>query len=383
MALLICERLLIHKISAQFLYKMWWLIPSILLLLSLPSELKPLSNNAMQYMTITPTQLPIAETWLLSWQVMYTTGTITLLLIMLWQHRHFHKKLTLQLTDTTYRGHPLYLSTQVNSPMVVGLIKARIVFPANYTQRFDPESLSFMFEHEYTHIRRLDNLWNLGFFLLCSVTWFNPLIWLGYQSFRRVQELACDEFILKNKPNHQHMHYAKTLINCVEHHNKRHFAYAYYGDKNTMLQRLNHIKNTAQPSKVAQTLLITCALTSISTLAITKDSPTEKVKATHSVKPIMRIEPKYPIEAANNGISGYVQLAYTIDERGHTNNIKVIEASPKNTFEKNAVTALRQWQYTASSNPKKIHRIQLDFRINEDATNTPQNGQFERLDVSH
>lgn len=380
--LLICERSLSSKIGAQLLYKMWWLIPSTLLLLSVPSELKPLSNNAMHYVTVTPTQLPVTDTWLLSWTVVYIAGACSLLLAMFWQHKRFHTNLALELTGTTYRGYPVYVSTQINSPMIVGLIKYNIVMPANYIQRFDAQSLSLMLEHEYTHIKRHDNLWNLGFFSLCTITWFNPLIWLGYQSFRRVQELACDERVLENKPHHQQVHYAKTLINCVEHHNKRHFAYAYYGDKNTMLQRLNHIKNTTRPSTVAQTLLITCALASLSALAITKDSPTEKVKADHSVKPIMRIESKYPIEAANNGVSGYVQLAYTIDERGHTNNIKVIDASPKNTFEHNAIAALRQWQYTPSNNPDEIHRVQLDFKINENAINTPQHDQFERIDVS-
>ncbi|TMP62324.1 energy transducer TonB, partial [Pseudoalteromonas sp. S1649] len=29
--------------------------------------------------------------------------------------------------------------------------------------------------------------------------WFNPVAWNGYASMRRIQDLSCDEQVLKNK----------------------------------------------------------------------------------------------------------------------------------------------------------------------------------------
>ncbi|MCM2248767.1 M56 family metallopeptidase, partial [Klebsiella pneumoniae] len=74
------------------------------------------------------------------------------------------------------------------------------------------------------------------------VSWFNPLAWLGYLSFRRLQELSCDEKVLINKSIQQRILYSKALINCAANSRAGLMAYSHYGDKNTMLQRLNQIK---------------------------------------------------------------------------------------------------------------------------------------------
>ena len=61
--------------------------------------------------------------------------------------------------------------------------------------------------------------------------------------------------------------------------------------------------------------------------------------------PIVRIEPKYPIQAARDGKEGWVKLSFTINEIGGVEDVTVLDAKPKRVFDKEAKRALRKWKY--------------------------------------
>ncbi|WP_440873823.1 energy transducer TonB [Thalassotalea sp. PLHSN55] len=84
--------------------------------------------------------------------------------------------------------------------------------------------------------------------------------------------------------------------------------------------------------------------------------------------PIVRIEPKYPIQAARDGKEGWVKLSFTINEIGGVEDVKVIEAQPKRIFDKEAKRALRKWKYKPKVVDGKPQRqpgltVQLDFKM--------------------
>lgn len=84
--------------------------------------------------------------------------------------------------------------------------------------------------------------------------------------------------------------------------------------------------------------------------------------------PIVRIEPKYPIQAARDGKEGWVRLSFTINEIGGVENVQVIEAEPKRIFDKEAKRALRKWKYkpkVVDGKPQKQPglTVQLDFKM--------------------
>jgi len=87
-------------------------------------------------------------------------------------------------------------------------------------------------------------------------------------------------------------------------------------------------------------------------------------------RPIVRVNPKYPIDALRNGTQGWVKLAFDISEIGEVINIKVIDSQPKRVFDKAAKQALKKWKYKAKSmNGKQIQQqsltVQLDFNMEQ------------------
>lgn len=86
-------------------------------------------------------------------------------------------------------------------------------------------------------------------------------------------------------------------------------------------------------------------------------------------RPIVRISPKYPVDAARQGIEGWVQLEFTIDASGIVKDIKVTDAEPKRIFNREAIRALRKWKYRPQLvNGKPVdlpdQRVVLDFNLN-------------------
>ena len=87
--------------------------------------------------------------------------------------------------------------------------------------------------------------------------------------------------------------------------------------------------------------------------------------------PIVRIEPKYPMQAQRNGTEGWVKLSFSINEVGGVEDIVVIEAKPKRVFDRAAKRALKRWKYKPKVVDGKAVKqvgqpVQLDFTMEAD-----------------
>ncbi|GAB3380844.1 energy transducer TonB [Azotobacter armeniacus] len=63
------------------------------------------------------------------------------------------------------------------------------------------------------------------------------------------------------------------------------------------------------------------------------------------VMPLNDVRPRYPRMAQQRGIEGHVKLAFTINRAGAVENIRVLEASPRNVFEREARSAAARWRF--------------------------------------
>ncbi len=143
--------------------------------------------------------IPVAAAvWILGMGVMglYTLGSYWLL----------QRKLR---TATVLR-YNIYQSEYVPTPFVLGIWKPRVYLPYTMSQ----ENILYVIAHEKAHIRRRDHWWKPLGFLLVTVYWFNPVLWLGYRAFCRDIELACDEAVIRNMNNQQRADYAGALLAC-------------------------------------------------------------------------------------------------------------------------------------------------------------------------
>ena len=100
--------------------------------------------------------------------------------------------------------------------------------------------------------------------------------------------------------------------------------------------------------------------------------PAEPMTADKAATAIVRIDPRYPVEAAKNGIEGWVKLSFSIDETGTVVEVKVIDSEPKRIFDREAVKALKSWKYQPQwANGKAIMQrnlqVQLDFSLDKAA----------------
>lgn len=104
----------------------------------------------------------------------------------------------------------IYQSENVGSPFVLGLIKPKIYLPFNMNEK----EREYVVAHEIAHIRRKDHLWKPLGFLLLTLHWFNPLLWLGYVLLCRDIELACDEKVIKALDHDGRADYSEALLTC-------------------------------------------------------------------------------------------------------------------------------------------------------------------------
>ena len=377
--LIALERWGLGLFKSTWLYAYALAIPVCLGFINLPLQIKTSYGEAVSRYLVTPTEyssslLTKHSDWFAVSASVYLVVVVALFLLTLLIHIRYKKALNLapyspsspsELSlgdDSKEQTAILYTSNQISSPLVLGLWNYKLVIPADHQTRFSTKALSLILEHEQVHIQRRDNLINMLALSLVILFWFNPLSWLAYATFRRLQELTCDERVLKNKNLKDKILYSKALLDCVTHTEVRMMAYSHYGDKHMMLQRLNLIKQNAKGSTLAKSTLLGTLLAVICTVAIAKQASNAEQEY---AMPETRVEPLYPIEAAKAGVSGHVVLQFDIDQNGTTKNIRIVSQEPEATFGKSATKALSKWKYKSSKAGFKDVLVRLDFALEQ------------------
>jgi beta-lactamase regulating signal transducer with metallopeptidase domain len=147
------------------------------------------------------------EIWMNVLSLVWIFGVIVLLIYTIAAYVKIKKKLQ---TATRLEGN-IFETDAIGTAFVCGFIRPKIYVPAN----IGDANLSYILEHERTHIRRKDYLIKpLAFFALIF-HWFNPLMWLCFALMSRDMEMSCDESVLHKLGDSAKGGYSGSLLSLA------------------------------------------------------------------------------------------------------------------------------------------------------------------------
>ena len=176
--------------------------------------------------------------------------------------------LKLKLRTATLLEKGIYESELVATPFILG---KTVYLPYHLSK----EEKEYCIMHERAHLKRGDHLIKPFAFLLLSVYWFNPLMWLAFVLLCRDIELACDEKVVKELGEAQRREYSLALVkNSVE--RKRITACPLAFGEIGVKERVKKVMNYKKPAfwvvvvAVALSIVLTvCLLTNPAGMRIT------------------------------------------------------------------------------------------------------------------
>ena len=138
--------------------------------------------------------------------VLWLCGIVVLLLYTAVSYRRIHKSVR---EAALYQGN-VWLCDRIDTPFIFGVLRPRVFLPSD----IEKADLPYVLAHEQAHLKRRDHLWKPLGFLLVTVYWFNPVLWVAYILFCKDMELACDERVLRTLGAACKKPYSNALINC-------------------------------------------------------------------------------------------------------------------------------------------------------------------------
>ena len=152
---------------------------------------------------ITPAQTA-EQAWGPALTVLWAVGAGALVLWGFGSYFLFRRRLqfAMRLSDEIYEVDT------IPSPCVVGFLHPRIYLPVGLTEMQQRHTIA----HERAHLQHRDHIWKLMSYVVLSVHWFNPVVWLLYRQFQQDLEMACDERVLKALGPSVRADYSESLL---------------------------------------------------------------------------------------------------------------------------------------------------------------------------
>lgn len=157
-------------------------------------------------------------------------------------------------------GVKVYRCSEVDVPVVTGLLNGKIVLP---DVEFEEDRLKDVLNHELTHVKVKDNLVKLLLLMVVILNFYNPLVYYLWKRWSITAEMYCDEKVLLEKNTQQMKDYANMIVDFAVGKYINKIPFMGLG-KNTgekeLKERIKNMKRTKRTfgllSKVAGTVLI-------------------------------------------------------------------------------------------------------------------------------
>ncbi|WP_392342830.1 TonB family protein [uncultured Shewanella sp.] len=378
LTLLVMHRLLLSRVGAHYTYFMWISVPLLiiadLLQIILPHTVNWFGSNntasiIQQYYVFASDTAALSAGLLDLLYLPYLYGAVITLLVanIVMEYGYLQRliqhgrQLDIPSVKLNVLVHP-----DIESPMLAGFITPSILVPNSF-MLLDESQQQAIIQHEVYHYQRGDLWANALAYGLTVLFWFNPLMWLSYRRFRQDQELSCDAQVTVSMKAQAKIAYSRTLL-AYSQHAPLSMLHTHYGDKTILKERILQMKKQHGKSTLAligMTLAIGVSAFMFNQQVFAGNNLSVENKTDSMAMPVIRIEPSYPIDAAKEGLNGYVQMSFDISPNGSVNNVRVTKSSPKQVFDASAVAALEQWKYQPSATGFKDLQVQLDYVIHQ------------------
>lgn len=138
--------------------------------------------------------------------VIWLVGIAVMLIYTLISYLKIHRKVR----EAVPYNENIWVCDRISAPFILGVFRPRIYLPSS----IDKQDEEYVIAHERAHLKRRDHLIKPLGFLLLTVYWFNPVMWIAYILLCRDIELACDEKVIKTMGIEIKKPYSEALINC-------------------------------------------------------------------------------------------------------------------------------------------------------------------------
>ncbi len=377
-----------RHVSAGAAYGLWAMLPLAALAMMLPAPRTVVVAEAVASAQIGPLlavpTLPVsglarADALIGLWLI----GVLSCGLWLYWQQHRFVRALG----PLQALGHGCWQGADVPGlPALVGVLRPRIVLPAQFCTHYSGEEQALIVLHERIHLRRGDAWVNVAVAAWRCLFWFNPLFVLAQRCLRADQEFSCDEAVIAQRGDARRS-YASAML-------KTSLALSplpvgcHWQDTHPLKERIVMLKRPQQTplQRHLAGVGVTAAVLLVSTLAWAAQPPqpvaapvqnngriTAEVDALGTATGDVQVRemsaPVYPGEAYARGQSGKVMLEIEVGMDGKPTAVKVVESSPAGVFDANTVAAAWKWQFNpAMENGKPVAgkvRVPVWFDLDE------------------
>lgn len=119
-------------------------------------------------------------------------------------------KLRSLVREAAWEKENIWICDAVTTPFILGLVRPKIYLPSGLSGT----SREYVIAHEKCHLRCKDHWWKPISYLILSVFWFDPLMWIAYFMICKDIEFACDESVIHRYSLSEKKAYSKALLEC-------------------------------------------------------------------------------------------------------------------------------------------------------------------------
>lgn len=230
--------------------------------------------------------LPVASpavsvTRVLAW--VWLAGVCAMLVYFLVSSAALHRRVR----GSSIRSEGVRVSEWAQTPFVLGVLRPVIILPTGLAE----EDLPYILAHERAHIRRGDQIWKPLGFVLLSVYWFDPVLWLAYILLCRDIEAACDERVIREMSAEGRRAYSCALLNCAVHRRVISACPIAFGEVGVKA-RIKSVMNYRRPAFWIILLAVLASVIAAVCLLTTRKAP----ETPNAERPMLYMDGKYYVD---------------------------------------------------------------------------------------